>query len=352
MNATYNKWIIKAFLLSLVIPGMVAAVNCFMDPLWFCGFSHRFNQKQEDFNERQQKTNYITFLDFNYDGLIIGSSTSTNINQHSFKGIRVYNYAINALQPLEYKPYVRYARERNGKNFQYIFIGLDFLFTGHITPPPFAPEKIFADTNNPLYRIKTLISLDTFKFSMKNFMNTANKRHIYYDRNNEKHTTQLSPGEIKAHIAALMGFFEKSTTPVSFNNYRYNATYASVLKSIRDDNPGTIIVPFTTPVVHEFMAGMVRNNLLDEYERWIRDIVGVYGECYNFMFPNAMSKNAYKYFHDPNHTYPFVGDMMIDDMYNKKIEGDSDICIHITRGNLEEKILLLKRLFRETAAGR
>ncbi|HPV42251.1 MAG TPA: hypothetical protein PKX40_13820 [Spirochaetota bacterium] len=350
MNTAFNKWIIKALLLSLVIPGIVAGINGFMDPLWYCNTSHRFNQKQEDFNERQQKTNFITFHDFDYDGLIIGSSTSTSMNQHHFKGIRVYNYAINALQPLEYVPYIRYAREHNGKGFKYIFVGLDFLLAGKLPPPPFDPEKIFADTNKPLYRIKTLISLDTLMFSRKTFMNYLYKRHIYYDRDNVKHTLTLRPEELRANIATLMKHFEKSPFPYSFNNYKYSSNSRDILQSIRDDNPGAVIVPFTTPVIDDFMVKMVRNNLLDDYERWIRDIVAVNGVCYNFMYPNTMSADPLKYFHDPNHTYPFVADMMIDTMYNKKVEHDTEFCIYITRRNLEEKILLLRRLFRELEA--
>jgi len=350
MNSAYTKWIIKALLLSLVIPGIVAGINGFMDPLWYRNTSHRFNQKQEDFNERQQKTNYITYHDFNYDALVIGSSTSTNLNQHHFKGLRVYNYAINALQPLEYKPYIRYARERNGKPFKYIFIGLDFLLAGKVPPPPFEPEKIFADTNNPLYRIKTLISLDTFMYSRKNYINSTGNRHIYYDRENVKHTTQLRPEEVKANIAALMKLIEKSPNSYSFNNYKYDPGYPSILKSIQDDNPGTVMVFFTTPVIDDFMVGMVRNNLLDDYEQWIRDIVAVNGVCYDFMCPNGLSADPLKYFHDPNHAYPAVADMMIDTMFNKKVEHDTEICIYITRQNIEEKILLLRRLFRELEA--
>ncbi len=350
MKTPYTKWIILTLLLSLVIPGIVAGINGFMDPLWYCNTSHRFNQKQEDFNERQQKTNYITYHDFDYDGIIVGSSTSTNLDQHSFRGIRVYNYAINALQPLEFKPYIAYARKRNGKPFKYIFIGFDFLLASTLGPPPFDPEKIFEDTNSPLYRVKTLISLDTLKFSRKNFINAGSNRHVYYDRNNVKRTTQLNPEEAKANIAALLQHALNSPFPYSFNNYKYNENYRSILQSIRDDNPGAVIVSFTTPVIQQLLVEIVRHNLLDEYERWIREVVEVNGECYHFMFPNTLSRDELKYFNDPNHYYPFVADMMIDAMYNKKAEGDTDICMRITRKNLEEKILLLRRLMLEAAA--
>jgi len=55
-------------------PCITAGINFFMDPLWCFSLSHRFNQKQDDFNERQQKTNYITFHDFNYPGIIIAAA--------------------------------------------------------------------------------------------------------------------------------------------------------------------------------------------------------------------------------------------------------------------------------------
>jgi len=42
--------------------------------------------------------------------------------------------------------------------------------------------------------------------------------------------------------------------------------------------------------------------------------------------------------------------MMIDAMFNKRVERDTGICIYITRENIEEKIILLRRLFRELDA--
>lgn len=351
MKDNFKTWIVVTLALSLVIPGLTAGINYCMDPLWCFSLSHRYNQKQDDFNERQQKTNYITYHDFNYDALIIGSSTSTNINQHKFKGLSVYNYAINALQPLEYPDYIAYARKRNDREFSHLFIGLDFMFTAELDPPPFKAEKIFEDTLSPLYRIKTLVSLSTLKYSRRNFMNYLYGRHIYYDRSNVKYSTMLTREAAEFNMARLMQHIEKSDQKYSFNNYRNNRDYHEILKTIRDQNPNTRFVIFTTPVIQSFMTIMVRQNLLDEYEQWIRDIVDVYGECYNFMLPTMMTKDPVKYFHDPNHYYPFVADMMIDAMYNSKNPDASGICVHITRANVDEKLAYILRLFRE-AAGR
>ncbi|OHD63023.1 MAG: hypothetical protein A2176_09365 [Spirochaetes bacterium RBG_13_51_14] len=350
MEKQYKQWIVATCLLALIVPGITAGINYYMDPLWCFSLSHRYNQKQDDFNERQQKTNFITFHDFDYQGLVMGSSTSTNINQHSFKGIRVYNYAINGLQPAEYLPYIRYARKRNGRDFDYIFMGVDFLFATTLGPSPFDPEQIFSDTNGWLYRVKILVSLDTLKFSRRNFMNYLYGRHIYYDRNNTKLTTILSRDMQEYNMKMLMEHIETSPNQYSFKNFKYNKNYHTFLDDIRDKNPASKFIVFTTPVIEQFLKMMVKYNLLDDYLHWIREIVEIYGECYHFMYPTDISKNYMKNFHDPNHYYPFVADMMVDAIHNKKITGDTDFGMYINRSNIEEKCALLERLMRETAA--
>jgi hypothetical protein len=350
MENKFKKWIIITFLLSLIVPGITAGINYFMDPLWCFSLSHKYNQKQDDFNERQQKTNYITFHDFHYNAIIIGSSTSTNINQRAFKGLSVYNYAINGLQPLEYLKYLRYAVKRNGRNFDCVFMGLDFISTAKLAPPAIDADKVFADTNNPLYRFKTLISIDTLRFSRRNYMNYLYGRHIYYDRDNIKYLTPIAKDDQERNMTFMMAHFEKSGSKYSFNNYRYDSHYSSVLRTIRDGSPRSTFVVFTTPVILPFLKSMVRNNLLGAYLRWIRDIVDVYGECYHFMYPNWVSEDYMKYFHDPNHYFPVISNLIGDALHNKKITGDTGFGMYINRDNLDIKLQQLERLMKEAAA--
>ncbi len=345
----FKKWTIITLLLSLIVPGIAAGINYFMDPLWCFSHSHRFNMVQDDFNERQQKTNYITFRDFNYRGIIIGASTSTNISQRSFAGISVYNYAINGLTPGEYLPYLTYAKQRNGRDFEYIFLGLDFLMAASFGDLQIDAEKVFSETNGWLYRVKTLVSVDTLKFSRKNFMNSLGVRHIYYDRDNIKHTTPLPPERIALHMQYLMAHFEKSKSPYSFNNFVYNPGYRATLKKMRDENPRSRFVVFTTPVIMPLMASLVKNRLLGEYLRWIRDIVEIYGDCYHFMYPTAISRDYMNNFHDPNHYNSSVCTLMVDAMYNNTITGDTDFGMYIDRSNLPRKLAQLERAMKQAA---
>ena len=54
-----TKWIKIFFGLSLIGVLFLGGVNYIVDPLWMFDHSNKFNQKQDGFDERQQKTNYI-----------------------------------------------------------------------------------------------------------------------------------------------------------------------------------------------------------------------------------------------------------------------------------------------------
>lgn len=76
-----------------------------------------------------KKTNYITYRPFTYDGVILGSSRTTFINENDFTGLNAFNYAVSSTDPREYDAYIEYAKERKGSELSSIVIGLDFLGT-------------------------------------------------------------------------------------------------------------------------------------------------------------------------------------------------------------------------------
>lgn len=344
MEQKFKKWIALSLLFAAIIPAAVSAFNYFMDPLWCFSISHRFNQKQDDFNERIQKTNYITFHGLDCDAIIMGSSTSTSFNPSSFKGLKIYNYSINALMPSEYTPYLRYARSHNKRDFTYIFLGLDFLMSTHLPKPFIEPEKVFSDANYPLYRPKVLMSIDTLKMSRKNLLNALTVRHIYYDREGRKYIERLDRGTAELHMTALMKIFEDSDSAVSFRKYQYDPNYPHILRQVKDAFPNTTFTPYTTPVIRPFMIAMVKKGLTDDYLRWVKDIVDVFGECYHFMYPNRVSDNYLENFHDPNHCYPDICDLMAEAMYAKQIRGVTQFGMYINRDNLKDRLALLSSM--------
>ena len=54
-----KKWIKILLILCILAVGFVGGINYLVDPLWTFSHSNRFNNAQNGFDERQQKTNYI-----------------------------------------------------------------------------------------------------------------------------------------------------------------------------------------------------------------------------------------------------------------------------------------------------
>jgi len=312
-----KKWNIAVLCASLVIPLAVMAINYYMDPFWCFPFSHKYNRYQEIINERIQKTNYLTYGDTVYQGILIGTSRSTCINQHSFKGITVFNYSCNGLRLREYEKYIKYAKKRCGGTVKYIFLGLDFsqtqefietqpLITTAGNEKSMDPDQIIAQVNSLLHRIKTLLSVDSLKYSVQNFRNNFKIPTYYYTRDNVKVHSGYPPQVLDKIISLYLDYYKKKWFP----HYTYSNKYVSILKKIKSENKDATIIVYTTPDCDILLKEYVNHGLLDSYFRWVSEIVTVFGGCYHFMYPNKVTHDYYKYFHDTNHTNPNVGDMI------------------------------------------
>lgn len=354
MNNNYKKWNIAILLASLVIPLIVMAINYFMDPFWCFSISHEYNRHQNIINERIQKTNYLTYREGRYQGILIGTSRSTCINQHSFRGISVFNYSCNGLSLQEYDKYLKYAKKRCGGTVQYIFLGLDFGQTmgGPEAQSPLAPadnaesmeaDLIISQANSPLHRIKTLLSADSLKYSLRNYDSYRKGSKFYYTRDNVKIHTGYTPKELDGIIGLYLDFYDKKI----YAKYRYNDNYLMFLKKIKEDNPDTTIIAYTTPDCDPLMKVMMKHDLLDDYFRWLSDIVSVFGGCYNFMYPSTVTKNYYDHFHDTSHTNPHVGDMIADVIFNDKRHAGHDFGLYIDKHNFASRKQYLEELFRK-----
>ncbi|HPV39820.1 MAG TPA: hypothetical protein PKX40_01490 [Spirochaetota bacterium] len=341
-------WLIKTGLLTLILPAIIMGFNYFMDPLWCFDISHQYNQFQVQINERRQKTNYITYHDFNYRGLLIGSSRTTFISQYAFKGLPVYNYSVSSLRVDELSILTDYAKKRNGRDFDYIFLGLDFENARLHKPEEIrygSVSEIIEDTNSLLYRLKTLISIDTAKHSWQNLQNYRRGTPRYYDRNNVVHIGKLTRETLLSIYSLCMKEYTDKTKP-PYHHFIYHERYKKYLERFKKENRRSKIIVILTPASVPVMELIVAYGLLDNYFRWISEVIDVFGEAYLFMYPNSVTSDYLNSFFDPSHMKPHVGDMIVDFIYNKNSRADSDFGMLITRANIKEKRPLLERLMK------
>ena len=317
---TAKQWIKTFLTLSLFTFCSIGLINYTIDPMWTFNHMNQFNRIQEGFNERQQKSNYVYFHKLNqFDGILLGSSRTTFINQYDFAPIKIYNYSFNSVYPFEYKKYIDFAKQNSSKKFKYIIIGIDFY--GSNTPNMetikfYPPEHYFNNTLSFLYKYKMLILKDTLEKSLINIKNSVkNYKQHGFSRNNIKYNPKVSETErLKRYLANIT----RHTDEMSSKNYTYNENYINILKQIKKDNPHTKFIIFTSPITANLLVSIIKNgNRLQEYERWLKETISVFGEVHHFMNINTVTKNLQNYA-DDDHYYPYIGTLITHKIINKK----------------------------------
>ena len=333
----YSGWA-KVFLCAVgVILTLIALFNFAVDPLWCFGHVNPWNMKQAGFNERLLKTNLVTFGDFRYRSLLIGSSRVAVLNQNDFKGMDAFNYAAATMVPEEYGEYIRYAAQRKGKGFENIIIGMDFFGSNGNYRKTFEPPDFYFDTaGSMLYRYRMLLAWDTLRYSMDNLRGGGGKVRGTYDRCNVRTPKPRTFEERKRLVREQFIFFK---TEGYGKNYRYDENLKEKLVRLKLDNPGASFMVFTTPVSEPLFCLMIRMNRLPDYERWLRDLVQVFGRVWNFMDLNTVTRDHEHTFTDLDHVYPATGRLIAHRVLGIRDENvPPDFGKLVTRDNIDEII--------------
>lgn len=169
---TYRKFLSVVILSVMSIIGIIAVVNYTIDPLRTFSHSNVLNNKQVDFDERQQKTNYLYFVNHDFDSILIGSSRTTYIDQTLFKNEKVFNYAANGMSPYEYDKFISNFIAVTGHSPKKIYIGLDFfgtnIYENQMYKERGLDREFLNETMRSGYRYKKLLNIKLFKYSIKN----------------------------------------------------------------------------------------------------------------------------------------------------------------------------------------
>ena len=225
----------------------------------------------------------------------------------------MYNYSVNSLKVNELSCLTNYAKKRNGRDFDYIFLGLDFEVARPGVVKAAAPADTLQDireAGSPLYRIKSLLSIDTARQSWAVMKNNFKPPWRYYDRDNVQHAKKFSRKETEETFDLHIRSYTKNTS--YFRTLGYTGLYRSHLEAYKRENPRSAIVVFIPPMSLPLMQLIVEYGNLDDYFRWLSDVVDVFGTVYLFAYPNRVTTDYMENFFDPIHAYPHIGAMMVD----------------------------------------
>lgn len=334
-----KKWINLFIRYSFILLSFVAVINFTIDPLWTFSHTNSFNNKQEPFNERQQKINKIYFSNFkDYDSLLLGNSRVTYINSTAFNNMKVFNMGAGNMFPQEYEGYINTVKEIKHQELKYIIIGMDF-FSSSIPKGNLIHKEAYFYLNKStsfFYRYKTLLSLNSMKHTYKNLLNTIKPPSQYYTRDNIRLHKTLTDKEQKENINASL---YNAKTYFKYD-YEYNFDLIQTLKNIKRDNPNTKFIIFTTPIMVEVLEyALIDCQLFDDYAQWLQDVISVFGEIYHFGGFNEITLNEKHYF-DAGHYYPYVGKLMIQKINNNDFSNNFGLLLN--KNNIEEYIKIFK----------
>ncbi|MGR5986176.1 hypothetical protein ACUC2M_21235 [Bacillus cytotoxicus] len=313
----------------------VGIFNSYIDSLWIFPHKNKWNNVQFGFNERQQKTNYISYRPFPYDSIILGSDRTTFINQHDFTGLHAFNYAVSSMDPREYDAYIEYAKEQKGSELSSIVIGLDFLGTNGNREIGFDKPNVYIDqARSWLYPIKSYVSTDGITYSLQTIKTSIHQSTDIdrYNRDNIKKMREYTKEERDAQIQAQVDKFSRE---IYGGNYEYQ-NMKEILGTVKAHNPNTKFYIFTTPVSEPLFRTMIQSGRWEEYKRWLHDVVDVFGEVQHFMYINSVTTNLDNYM-DGHHFRPEVGKMIAHKVVNKEDHTiPKDFGIVITKDNIDE----------------
>jgi len=343
-----KKWIKIFFIISLLGIVFVGSINFIVDPLWSFKHTNKFNEIQLHFNERQQKTNDVYFNGLDkYDGIMFGSSRTTFINQNDFHNMNIYNYAIDSMYPFEYEEYLKLAKEAKGKEFKYIIIGADFYNSMKRRIKRFEnPSHYIDNTRSTFYQYKMLLSIDAFKKSLKNIVSNLFKQpNVYYTRNNVKFRAKVSE---KERIERYTKNLKRHTENFVGDNYKSNKEYINILKRLKKENPNTKFIIFTSPITADLLVSIIKNgDKIEEFEKWLKEIIEVFGEVYHFMTINSITTNLQNY-PDDDHLYPKSTKLLANKLSGKKNSSiPKDFGVLLNENNIDDYIMNFKKQLKQ-----
>ncbi|MCM3791569.1 hypothetical protein M3221_24930 [Domibacillus indicus] len=322
------------FFLALV---PLAALNYLIDPLWTFSPKHAWNDRQDVINERQQKTNRIYFQPFLYDTILLGSSRSTYVDQHEFKSMKVYNYSVSNMSIREYDTFLAFAEKHSEQPIQRVILGVDFFKSSvQESSQPYSLTNYEKQFEDPLYRFKNLLSLDTLKYSLKDArMSITNEVSLerVYNRENVADAKEISQKEREEQTAQKINRFKQEFYG---SHYVYNPRYKEYLTIFNKRHPNVEKIVYTTPISMELFDALVETGHLKDYEQWLRDLVDVYGGVYNFMYPNEVTNDLNNYF-DGHHFYPETG-TKIAKRIDAGPDAESSFGVYVTKENIDQHL--------------
>ncbi len=327
-----KKAVLYIFVFCFLFINAIGALNYLVDPMWAFEHKNYLNVKKIDFDERQQKTNYLYFVNNDYNNIILGSSRTTYLNKNILEKNfgKSFNYAANAMDLHEYQFFLENFTELTNKKPKNIILGVDFFAVSKNKAYQISKSAQLQNAKSFFYRLKLLYSIDTLRYSFTNIKETARDKKGYYDQNFTKII------DVKK---------TKASSLKDFIPFKYDENMTEYYKKLKNKYKTSNFIIFTPPVTVEQLLKNNKNGLDKYYFRWLRELVGLFGNVYHFMYPSSFSRN-YDNFYDANHFHHISGKIIANDIVKGIKTARMEHGIILNKENIDKFIINYKKLLK------
>jgi hypothetical protein len=246
---------------------------------------------------------------------MLGSSRVTLHDTELIPDKKIFNLAMDDMRIYEFDSYIEYAKKRNGKEFDIIILGLDFLTINKIEKDYQITSRL-AITEDFWYPYKSLISYDTLLKSIRNlkntFLNKYKNRFKTYDQNHIAHSHSVNPNIVYDKTSAYIKTIQN-------NEVNYNRVlYIQTLHTLKEHNPNTKFIVFITPLPGPIVKTLLANeDTRKNLTLWTADLLNLFGPYYDFMTSNPITRNFTTTFVDHGHYNTSVAQCIDEKIFKK-----------------------------------
>jgi len=297
------------------------------------------------FDERQQKTNWVAFRKVEYDTIILGNSRVTYLDTRVVPG-KAFNYSASSMKPVEYLPYMKFVSSRSSMPIKTVVLGMSFADTNGSNAPSFEkPETYISRTRSFGYRLKPLFNSNILRYSLGCIRRDihGNVHNAYIRQGREVVSKQMvlpvPESELQKESADNLETYRKNVYGRSYT-YQDNK---EIYRALRTAFPDVKFYIFTTPVTDHLLKLLVEEGRLNDYERWITDLVDVFGEVWHFMYFNSVTGND-ENFKDAHHYSPRIAEVIVRKLFGLETEKIyEDFGMKISAESLDTDIVFLRQ---------
>ena len=205
-----------------------------------------------------------------------------------------------------------------------------------------APEEYREQAQRASSRYASLLDFSLFRHSLRCVKNDEATPGIYVRLKDDFLVpTKKAPVPFE-EMQKEIRIGVRANSDVFGEGYWYQSD-VPMYRKMKQDFPELDFLVFTTPVSSHVLKVLVKEGRIEDWERWLRELVAEFGGIWHFMDYNTITSND-DYFVDTSHFSTAIAHMVVQRLYGENEEHiPEDFGIYLHSGNIDDYMESMKQ---------